>query len=153
MDAKLNFNYLDRLIAGEEHELTSSVRCWRTRYILIPSGRDPMTVQGIVPKGEKFNSSDILIAGAYRVLEVLGRSQRTRPGEISRELQLLATTFDPSACVLDHGLMTELERVISGKETIDGGNALEGMTLQKVGEMMCQPNNRLVIRDRWWNCK
>ena len=153
VDAKLNFNYLDRLIAGEEDQLTSSLRYWRTRYILIPSGRDPLTVQGVVPKGERFDTSEILITGAFRVLEILGRHQWKRPGQDAKPLRLLPTTFDPSACVLDDGLMVELERLTSGKEKIDGGKALEGMTLQIVGEMMCQPNNGLVIRDRWWDCK
>ena len=153
IEDKLNFNYLDRLIAGEEDELTPSLRYWRTRYILIPSGRDPLTVQGVAPKGEEFDSSEILITGAYRVLEILGRNQWTQSGEQPRPLRLLPTTFDPSACVLDDGLMSELERLKSGKEQIDKGKALDGMTLQKVGEMMCQPNNGLVIRDRWWHCK
>ena len=153
IEDKLNFNYLDRLIAGEEDELTPSLRYWRTRYILIPSGRDPLTVQGVAPKGEKFDSSEILITGAYRVLEILGRNQWTQLGEQARPLRLLPTTFDPSACVLDDGLMSELERFKSGKEQIDRGKALDGMTLHKVGEMMCQPNNGLVIRDRWWHCE
>lgn len=153
MEAKLNFNYLDRLIAGEEDELTSSLLYWRTRYILIPSGKDLSTVQGVAPSGETFDPTDILLTGAYKVLEILQRNQWTRPNEARRTLRLLPTTFDPSACIFDDGLMIELERLTSGNERIDRGKALEGMTLQAVGEMMCQPNNGLVIRDRWWNCR
>ena len=153
VEAKLNFNYLDRLIAGEEEQLTSSLRYWRTRYLLVPSGKDPLNSQGIIPKGENFDPSEVLIAGAFKVLEVLGRNQWIRPGQSSRPLRLLPTTFDPSACVLDDGLMTELERLHKAEERIDGGKAIEGMTLQTVAEMMCQPNNGLVIRDRWWNCE
>jgi hypothetical protein len=153
VEDKLNFNYLDRLVAGEEEEFRSTLRFWRTRYLLIPSGKDPLTVQGVVPKGEHFNPAEILITGASKVLEIMGRHQWTPPGSESKPLRLLPTTFDPSACVLDDGLMTELERLTSGKENIAGGKTLEGMTLQDVGEMMCMPNNGLIIRDRWWNCE
>lgn len=152
VEDKLNFNYLDRLVAGEETEFRSGLRFWRTRYILIPSGKDPMAVQGIVPKGEHFAPSEIRMTGASKVLEILSRNQWTPPGGEAKPLRLLPTTFDPSACVLDDGLMAELERLTTGKEIIEEGKALEGMTLQNVGEMMCQPNNGLIIRDRWWNC-
>lgn len=154
IEVKLNFNYLDRLIAGEEEELSSSLRYWRTRYILIPSGRDPLSVQGVVPTGEHFDTSEVLITGAIKVLEVLSRNQWYKPGQThNKPLRLLPTTFDPSACVLDDGLMNELERLNHGEEQIDGGKTLKGMTLQNVAEMMRQPNNGLVIRDRWWNCE
>ena len=140
------------MIAGEEETLTSNLRYWRTRYILIPSGRDP--VAGVVPKGEQFNQGEILISGAFKVLEIIGKNQWKRdPGDEDVTMRLLPTTFDPSACVLDDGLMIELERLNQGEEQQPAGKALEGMTLQTVAEMMCQPNNGLVIRDRWWNCR
>ncbi|ORY27432.1 hypothetical protein BCR39DRAFT_538001 [Naematelia encephala] len=150
VEAKLNFNYLDMLIAGQVDQLTSSLRYWRTRYILIPSGRDPSSIQGIVPKGENFDPTEILITGASKVLQVLDRNQWRPPGEQAKPLKLLPTQFDPSACVLDEGLMEELERLLSGREKIEGGNALAGMTLQSVAEMMCKPNNGLIIYDRYW---
>lgn len=157
IDAKLNFNYLDRLIAGEEDKLQPNLRFWRTRYLLIPSGKEPTSIAGLMPKGaqnEQYNISEILITGAMKVLELLGKNQWKRPGDRNPSpLRLLATTFDPSACVLDDGLMTELERLTSGKERIDAGHALEGMTLQAVADMMNKPNNGLIIRDRWWNCE
>lgn len=106
-----------------------------------------------MPKGEEFNQAEILISGAFKVLEIIGKNQWTQPGEPDVPLRLLPTTFDPSACVLDDGLMIELDRLNKGEEQHPAGKALEGMTLQTVAEMMCQPNNGLVIRDRWWNCK
>lgn len=150
---RLNFNYLDRLVAGEEDEFKPSLRYWRTRYLLVPSGKDPLTVQGVVPKGETFHASEILMTGASKVLEIMNRHQWVSPDETPKPLFLLPTTFDPSACVLDEGLMTELERMTSGQEVTDAGKSLEGTTLQTVGEMMCQPNNGLIIRDRWWHCE
>ena len=151
VEAKLNFNYFDRLIAGEEEQIVPSLRYWRTRYLLVPSGKDPLSIQGVVPKGEKFEASEVLISGAFKVLEVLGKNQWTRPGQASRPLRLLPTTFDPSACVLDDGLMTELERLHKAEERTDQGKAIKGLTLQAVAELMYLPNNGLVIRDRWWN--
>ncbi|EIW66543.1 hypothetical protein TREMEDRAFT_35030 [Tremella mesenterica DSM 1558] len=150
VEARLNFNYLDRLIAGEEDQLTPSIKYWRTRYILIPSGKDPSMSQGIVPSGENFNTSEILMAGASKVLEILERHQWKSPTRAKRPLRLIPTTFDPSACVLDEGLMTELERLVEGKEKGDKVKKIAGLTLQTVGEMMCKPNNGLIIRERWW---
>ena len=85
----------------------------------------------------------------------MGRNQWTKRDDKPRQLRLLPTTFDPSACVLDEGLMTELERLLDGKEEyVSGkGKKLEGMTLGEVGDMMNVERNGLVIRDRWWNCK
>lgn len=156
IDAKLNFNYLDRLIAGEEERLQSNLRFWRARYLLIPSGREPTSVAGLMPRGtqgEEYNTSEILITGAVKVLELLGKYQWKGPGAHPTPLRLLATTFDPSTCVLDEGLLGELERLTSGKEKIDAGHTLEGMTLPALADMMNKPNNGLIIRDRWWNCE
>lgn len=156
IDAKLNFNYLDRLIAGEEERLQPNLRFWRARYLLIPSGREPTSVAGLMPRGtqgEEYNTSEILITGAVKVLELMGKYQWKGPGAQPTPLRLLATTFDPSTCVLDEGLLGELERLTSGKEKIDCGHTLEGMTLPALADMMNKPNNGLIIRDRWWNCE
>ncbi|KAL7422858.1 vacuolar membrane-associated protein iml1 [Cryptotrichosporon argae] len=149
VDARLNFNYLDRLIAGEEDQLTSSLRYWRTRYLLIPSGLDPTV--GAMPSGDQFNLSETLITGAQRILELLGRLQwPKRPAGTASPLKLLATTYDPAACVLDEGLMTELERVTGGKERTETGLRMKGMTLQAVADLMNKDYNGLIIRDRRW---
>jgi hypothetical protein len=156
IDAKLNFNYLDRLIAGEEDRLQSNLRFWRARYLLIPSGREPTSVAGLMPRGsqgEEYNTSEILITGAVKLLELMGKYQWKMPGEKPTPLRLLATTFDPSTCVLDEGLLTELERLTSGKEKIETGHTLEGMTLPALADMMNKPNNGLIIRDRYWGCE
>jgi hypothetical protein len=55
--------------------------------------------------------------------------------------------------VLDEGLLTELERLTSGKEKIETGHTLEGMTLPALADMMNKPNNGLIIRDRYWGCE
>ncbi|BEJ00902.1 hypothetical protein CcaverHIS631_0507590 [Cutaneotrichosporon cavernicola] len=156
IDAKLNFNYLDRLIAGEEAQLQSNLRFWRARYLLIPSGREPTSVAGLMPRGsqgEEYNASEILITGAVKVLELMGKYQWKGPHEKPTPLRLLATTFDPSTCVLDEGLLGELDRLTSGKERIETGHTLEGMTLPALADMMNRPNNGLIIRDRYWGFK
>ncbi|GMK55697.1 hypothetical protein CspeluHIS016_0207530 [Cutaneotrichosporon spelunceum] len=156
IDAKLNFNYLDRMIAGEEDKLQSNLRFWRARYLLIPSGREPTSVAGLMPRGsqgEEYNSSEILITGTVKLLELLGKYQCKAPHEKPTPLRLLATTFDPSTCVLDEGLLGELDRLTSGKEKIEADHTLEGMTLPALADMMNRPNNGLIIRDRYWGFK
>jgi hypothetical protein len=151
-DARLNFNYLDRLIAGEESEFKPSLRYWRTRYLLVPSGKDPLAMHGVVPDNENFDPSEILMSGASKVIDIINR-HRWDSSSDSNKLLVLPTTFDPSACVLDEGLMIELDRMRNGKEATQVGKTLVGLPLTSIGEMMCQPNNGLVIRDRWWHCE
>jgi len=92
------------------------------------------------------------MSGASKVVDILNRHRWDTTSE-SNKLIILPTTFDPSACILDEGLMIELDRMRSGKEVTQVGNHFAGMSLVQIGELMCEPNNGLVIRDRWWHCK
>lgn len=153
IEKKINFNYLDRLIAGEEAELTDSLRYWRTRFMLIPSDKPPNPMSD--PSGQPYKVQDILINGAAKLLEMMGRNQWHRGDSQVRSHppRLLPTTFDPSACVLDEGLMAELERITSGKDdrpVATNGKKLAGMSLSAVASAMAEPDNGLSIRDRWW---
>lgn len=139
-------------MAGEENEFKPSLRYWRTRYLLVPSGKDPLAIHGVVPSGENFDPSEILMSGASKVVDILNRHRWDVTSEANK-LLILPTTFDPSACVLDEGLMIELDRMRSGKEVTKLENNLSTTPLPAVGVLMCQPNNGLVIRDRWWHCK
>jgi hypothetical protein len=118
----------------------------------VPSGKDPLAINGIVPKDEAFDPSEILMTGASKVIELINR-HRWDSSSDSNKLIILPTTFDPSACILDEGLMIELERKRNGKEGTQLGKDVNSISLSAMGEMMCQPNNGLVIRDRWWHCK
>lgn len=150
IEKKINFNYLDRLIAGEEDELTDSLRYWRTRFMLIPSDKLPNPMSD--PSGQPYKVQDILINGAAKLLELMGRNQWRRDEQSKHPPRLLPTTFDPSACVLDDGLMAELERITSGKDErqVASGKKLAGMSLSAVASAMSEPDNGLSIRDRWW---
>ncbi|OCF30587.1 vacuolar membrane-associated protein IML1 [Kwoniella heveanensis BCC8398] len=157
VNTKVNYNHLDHLINGERLTL-DPLRYWRTRFVLIPSGKEIVNFPGIVPQGEHLNQTDLLWLGAQKVIEVLNRYLLKRPesqgGTQQAPLRIVTTTFDPSTCVLDEELMMDLERQISGKEKPQGkGNHLEGMTLANVAEMMCQPGNGLIIRTRWWESR
>ncbi|WVQ93412.1 hypothetical protein IAU59_000483 [Kwoniella sp. CBS 9459] len=157
VNTKVNYNHLDHLINGERLTL-DPLRYWRTRFVLIPSGKEIVNFPGIVPQGEHLNQTDLLWLGAQKVIEVLNRYLLKRPesqgGTQQAPLRIVTTTFDPSTCVLDEELMMDLERQISGKEKPQGkGNQLEGMTLANVADMMCQPGNGLVIRTRWWESR
>lgn len=162
---------MDRLINGDEADLNDKVKYWRTRYILIPSGKDPLhNIASVMPKGDTFEWYEVLMEGAYRVVDVfnkhcLKRQNSThtaafhlggstlRGSKDDKPLKLIPTTWDPSACVLDEGLMAERERVFRNEEVFERGKRIEGMTLAGVGEMMTKLKNGLVIRDRWWHCE
>ncbi|KAE8539698.1 vacuolar membrane-associated protein IML1 [Cryptococcus gattii VGV] len=151
---KINYNHLDHLINGERTDF-GPLRHWRTRFILIPSGREPPTFPGLMPKNENLGSNDLLWLGAQKVIETLNRYLLKRPEGTpqQRSLKIVATTFDPSTCVLDEELMMDLARQIHGDSSGDKKKKLEGMTLANVAELMCQPDNGLVIRTRWWESR
>lgn len=125
-----------------------------------------------MPKGDTFEWYEVLIEGAYRVVDVFNKhclkrnatnaigvgmfhlGGNTIRGKDEKPLKLIPTTWDPSACVLDEGLMAERERMFfENEEVFERGKRIEGMTLAGVAEMMCRLKNGLVIRDRWWHCK
>ncbi|KAK8861559.1 hypothetical protein IAR55_002381 [Kwoniella newhampshirensis] len=160
---KVNYNHLDHLINGDRKTL-DPLRYWRTRFVLIPSGKEPVSFPGMMPKNEHLESVDLLWLGAQKVIETLNRfllkksDSQLQPvsGSSSQQapLRIVTTTFDPSTCVLDEELMMDLERQINGKEKTEGvGKTLEGMTLAALAEMMCQTGNGLVIRTRWWEAR
>ncbi|WVQ79131.1 hypothetical protein IAT38_001226 [Cryptococcus sp. DSM 104549] len=149
---KVNYNHLDHLINGDRQTL-DGLRYWRTRFILIPSGREPMSLAGMMPKNEHLGSTDLLWLGAQKVIETLNR-YLLKGDKPQVPLRIVTTTFDPSTCVLDEELMMDLERQISGKESTKGGaKMLQGTTLASLAELMCQPGNGLVIRTRWWESR
>lgn len=123
-----------------------------------------------MPKGDNFERYEVLLEGAYRVLDVFNKhvlkrnasnfnsgafhlGGTTSRGRDEKPLKLLPTTWDPSACVLDEGLMAERERMFANDEVFERGKRIEGMTLAGVADMMCKLKNGLVIRDRWWHCE
>ncbi|WWC87875.1 uncharacterized protein L201_002773 [Kwoniella dendrophila CBS 6074] len=160
VNTKINYNHLDHLINGERRTL-DPLRYWRTRFILIPSGKEIVSFPGLIPQGEHLDQGDLLWLGAQKVIETLNRYLLKSPSSPPQSpLRIVTTTFDPSTCVLDEELMMDLERQISNKEklpaNIDGSpteKELEGMTLANLAELMCQPGNGLIIRTRWWEAR
>ncbi|WWC68656.1 uncharacterized protein I206_102587 [Kwoniella pini CBS 10737] len=157
VNTKINYNHLDHLINGERRTL-DPLRYWRTRFILIPSGKEVISFPGLIPQNEHLNQTDLLWLGAQKVIETLNRYLlKSQNGTPQSPLRIVTTTFDPSTCVLDEELMMDLERQISNKEkptnTGSEDKRLEGMTLANVAELMCQPGNGLIIRTRWWEAR
>ncbi|WWC60281.1 uncharacterized protein I303_102850 [Kwoniella dejecticola CBS 10117] len=157
VNTKINYNHLDHLINGERRTL-DPLRYWRTRFILIPSGKEVISFPGLIPQNEHLNQTDLLWLGAQKVIETLNRYLLRSPDSTPQSpLRIVTTTFDPSTCVLDDELMMDLERQISNKEkptnTGPEHKRLEGMTLANVAELMCQPGNGLIIRTRWWEAR
>lgn len=92
------------------------------------------------------------MSGASKVVDIFNKHRWDQSSD-KNKLLVLPTTFDPSACILDEGLMIELDRMRSDKEVTTLGKNVADMSLESIGVFMCQPNNGLIIRDRWWHCK
>lgn len=150
-----DFNYLDRLISGAEDELTDAVRYWRTRFILIPSDKPPPAM--IASTGEALTVEEIMIVGASRLLETIGRN-RWHPANDKKPVlppKLIPTWLDPSACVTDPNLMEELDRLQKGQSQVvarpEKRMEIKDMTLPVIASAMKDPLTGLQINDRWWH--
>jgi hypothetical protein len=149
-----DFNYLDRLISGAEDQFTDSLRYWRTRFILIPSDRPPVSSQG--PIGEIFSEQEVYINGATRLLELISKHRWKGGNEDlnSGPLKLLPTWLAPSACVTDTLLMQDLQALQSGSPSqskcIETQGEIGQSTLSDIANAMRDPKNGLRISDRWW---
>ena len=149
-----DFNYLDRLISGAEDQLTDSLRYWRTRFILIPSDRLPVSSQG--PIGEIFSEQEVYINGATRLLELISKHRWKGSNEDlnSAPLRLLPTWLAPSACVTDSLLMQDLQALQSESppqsKSIESQGEIGQSALPDIASAMRDPKNGLRISDRWW---
>lgn len=149
-----DFNYLDRLISGAEDRLTEALRYWRTRFILIPSDKAPLSTQGT--SGETFDEQEIYITGATRLLELISRYRWKGSGDEANNvpLRLLHTWLAPSACVTDARLMEDLEALHNKASRTHGKPEKQGeigsASLSSIASDMRKPASGLRINDRWW---
>jgi hypothetical protein len=98
------------VVAGYEHQFNESLRYWRARFVVLPT--DIPSATTVVPHGEKLDDEEIRLAGMEKLVEMFSNA-RLRHGERTdlSPIRFLPTDLDPTSCVLDDDLMSQLDQV------------------------------------------
>ncbi|EMR08771.1 hypothetical protein PNEG_02942 [Pneumocystis murina B123] len=75
-----NWNYVDQLIAGQEDNLSDSIKYWRSRFVLIPVDIKTMPVHQILTYFNA-NSTDVLTDEEIRILGILKIYELIKKGQ------------------------------------------------------------------------
>ncbi|QRW01824.1 vacuolar membrane-associated protein IML1 [Ceratobasidium sp. AG-Ba] len=147
------WNRTDTLVAGYERDLSDALRYWRTRYLVIPS-EDPPPLYS-APRGDSLDEEEIRMLGVTeRLAELFAKARWLRPDEHDLPPpRFVETTLDPAYCVLDDGLMNQIEEVHARgplKKKRQSERALEDMTLGAIARAMREEGG-VQIKDHKWH--
>jgi len=101
------------LVAGYECHFNESLRYWRTRFIVIPTLEPPHVKE--THGSEMLNEEEARMLGIDKLAEMFTKLRWQPPDEKATypPVRFLATTLDPAVCVLDEGLMDQLDEIHS----------------------------------------
>ncbi|KAG8887158.1 vacuolar membrane-associated protein iml1 [Tulasnella sp. 332] len=105
------WNRMDMLVAGYEHGFAESLRHWRTRFLVIPSENPPTLNQ---MSGDRLSDEEIRLLGIEKLGDLFHKARWYKPNEKPEDFtppRFLLTTLGPSACVLDEGLVSQLDEI------------------------------------------
>lgn len=107
---------LDFLVAGYEREFSESLRYWRTRFVVLPTNEPPSISLG--PGAENLDDEEIRIMGMDKLAEQFSKLRWATFEEKTSSsssplppIRFLPTTLGPAACVLDEGLVAQLDEL------------------------------------------
>lgn len=145
---------MDMVVAGYEQQFGSSSRFWRTRFLVIPTEEPPQVIHGT--SGELLNEEEIRLAGMDKLADLFNKARWTLPGEktdSSPVLRFLPTYLGPAACVLDEGILSQLEEIhASGplKKKKNSEKVFEEHSLQMLAKAMRDVDG-VPIKDHKWH--
>ena len=140
------------LVAGYEHNLTDSLRYWRTRFVVIPS-EVPQSMHG--PSGEKLSEEERRLLGIDKLAELFTkvRHQATTDKNPVPSVRFLPTTLNPAASVLDDSLMEQLDQIHAAgplKKKMKSEREIGDMSLQAIAKAM-REDDGVPMKDRRWH--
>jgi hypothetical protein len=149
-----SFHRLDMLVAGYEHHLHDSLRYWRTRFIVIPTGETPALSTG--PTGEPLNEEEIRILGTEKLGEQFTKL-RWQPADekISNPappVRFLPTTLDPAISVLDDSRVEQLDQVHAlspMRKKPKSERDIADLTLAQITKLMREEDGVLIKHYHW----
>ncbi|CUA70189.1 Vacuolar membrane-associated protein iml1 [Neurospora crassa OR74A] [Rhizoctonia solani] len=134
------WNRTDTLVAG---------------YLVIPSEESPPApFRGSAGEGETLDEEEIRLSGVTeRLAELFSRARWLRPDETDLPPpRFVETTLDPAVCVLDDGLMTQIEELHARgplKKKRLSERVLEDMSLANVARAMREENGVPIKEHKW----
>ncbi|KAJ3226626.1 vacuolar membrane-associated protein iml1 [Clydaea vesicula] len=98
-----NWNHLDHLISGYQHNMTDNLRFWRTRFLLIPTETLP---QNLNPKDENLEEEELRIIGFNKFVEQLEKVKYIPKNDLSgkkleKKIHISLSTLNMSAFVCE----------------------------------------------------
>jgi hypothetical protein len=142
------------LVGGYENNFSESLHYWRTRFIVVPT-KEPPTMN-VGPNGERLNEEEIRILGIEKLAEIFTKLRWTYPDERANQpsipVRLLPTTLDPVACILDQGLMDQLDQIHAQgplKKKMKSEREISDMTPSAIVKAMNEEDGVPIKHYRW----
>jgi hypothetical protein len=152
------WNRTDTLVAGYERDLSDALRYWRTRYLVIPSEESPpvpfSAPRGSAGEGDTLDEEEIRLLGVTeRLAELFSKARWLRPDEADLPPpRFVETTLDPAVCVLDDGLMTQIDELHARgplKKKRLSERVLEDMSLGAIARAMREEGGVPIKEHKW----
>jgi hypothetical protein len=143
------------LIAGYERSFSESIKYWRTRFLVLP-GSDPQ--EGTAPTGERLTDEELRLQGIDKLAEIFGKHRWVDPHSATDNSypppRFLPTWMDPSGCVLDQDLVTQLELIHEQgplKKKARSDKAFNSLSHSAVCKAVRESDPPLLRDQRWYS--
>lgn len=146
---------LDMLVAGYEHSFNESLRYWRTRFVVIPSGEPVESITG--SNGEKLDEEEIRILGIEKLAEQFTKLRwqdaEEKAAHPAPPVRLLPTTLGPALSIHDASLMEQLDQIHAAgplKKKMKSERDIADMSLAAIAKAM-REDDGVPIKDYHWH--
>lgn len=142
---------LDMLVAGYEHHFNESLRYWRTRFVVIPT-LDPPHIKET--GNDRLSEEEARINGIEKLAEMFTKIRWQPPDEKTTypPVRFLNTTLDPALCVLDEGLMDQMDTIHSQgplKKKMKSDREIGDLSLNAIAKAMREEDGVPIKFHQW----
>lgn len=143
------------LVAGYEQQFNESLRYWRTRFVVIPTGEVLQDELG--PFGEKLNDEEARIVGIEKLAEQFSKlrvqnGDYTTDSIVAPPVRFLPTTLTPAISVLDEGLMEQLDQIHAAgplRKKMNSEREIGDMSLGTIAKAMHETDGVPIKHYQW----
>jgi len=140
------------LVAGYENNFNESSRYWRTRFVVIPTLEPPHIKEA---GNDRLSDEEARMSGIEKLAEMFTRLRWQPLDERATcpPVRFLNTTLDPAICVLDDGLMNELDDIHAEgplKKKMKSEREIGDMSLSAIAKAMREEDG-VPIKFRQWH--
>jgi hypothetical protein len=143
------------LVAGYENNFHESCRYWRTRFVVIPTLEAPHIKE---TGNDRLSEEEARMSGIEKLAEMFTRLRWQPPDEKTScpPVRFLNTTLDPAMCVLDEGLMNELDDIHAQgplKKKMKSEREISDMSLSAIAKAMREEDGVSIKFRQWHNAE